>query len=50
MVKEARIVYHKWPKLGAYYVVPLVYNSVLFEQAFDAGIEQRQTYLVNKEA
>ena len=35
VVKDARVVYHQWPKLGAFYAVPLVYNSVLNEQAFD---------------
>ena len=35
VVKDSRIVYHQWPKLGAFYAVPLVYNSVLNEAAFD---------------
>ncbi|CAD8138112.1 unnamed protein product [Paramecium pentaurelia] len=49
VVKEPRIVYHKWPKLGAYYAIPLVYQSCLYEQSFDQGIEQRQQYLILKE-
>ncbi|CAD8142533.1 unnamed protein product [Paramecium octaurelia] len=49
VVKEPRIVYHKWPKLGAYYAIPLIYQSCLYEQSFDQGIEQRSQYLILKE-
>ncbi|CAK78599.1 unnamed protein product (macronuclear) [Paramecium tetraurelia] len=49
VVKEPRIVFHKWPKLGAYYAIPLTYQSCLYEQSFDQGIEQRQQYLILKE-
>jgi hypothetical protein len=29
VVKEPRMVYHRWPKLGAYYTVPMLYQSAL---------------------
>jgi len=49
VVKEPRMIYHKWPKLGSFYALPFSYNSVLSEAAFDAGLESRQVYFLAKE-
>lgn len=49
VVKEPRIIYHKWPKLGSFYAIPFCYSSVLSEAAFDAGLESRQAYFLAKE-
>ena len=49
VVKDPRIVYFQWPKLGALLVIPLVYKSCLFEAALDAGIDERIKYLKNVE-
>jgi hypothetical protein len=35
------MVYFQWPKLGAYFAVPMVYSSCLLEQGLDVGIEER---------
>lgn len=45
MVKNENMFFMKWPKLGAYIAVPLVYNSYLHESVFDAALEGRQKYL-----
>jgi hypothetical protein len=49
VVKDPRIVYHQWPKLGAFYAVPMIYNSCLQEQYFDAGVEARIQYQKQRE-
>jgi hypothetical protein len=35
VVSEPRMVYFQWPKLGAYYAIPLTYNSCLLDQSLD---------------
>ena len=45
VVKNENMFFMKWPKLGAYIAVPLVYNSYLHESVFDAALEGRQKYL-----
>jgi len=45
VIKEPRIVFFRWPKLGAYLAVPLIFNSCLSEAAFDQGVENRVTFL-----
>jgi len=37
--------YFKWPKLGSYVAVPLVYQSYLTENVFDLALEARQKFL-----
>ena len=44
VVKEARMVFFKIPKLGAFMAIPLVWNSCLSETAFDAGVEERTRF------
>lgn len=39
VINDPRIKFFDVPKLGAYFAVPLTYNSCLFETAFDAGVE-----------
>jgi len=41
VLKEPRIVYYNWPKLGCYMAVPLAINSCLFDGALDNGVEER---------
>lgn len=41
VVKEPRMVFFRIPKLGCFLAIPLVWNSSLSEQAFDAGVEER---------
>lgn len=41
VMKEPRMVYHQWPKLGSYYAIPLVFNSCLQEGFLDACVEAR---------
>lgn len=37
--------YFKWPKLGSYIAVPLVYQSYLTENVFDLALEAKQKFL-----
>ena len=37
--------YFRLPKLGAYLAVPLIYNSFLSEEVFDAAYKARKDYL-----
>ena len=37
--------YFKWPKLGAFIAVPLVYQSYLTESVFDLALESKEKYL-----
>ena len=39
VINDPRIKFFDVPKLGAYFVAPLTYNSCLLENAFDAGVE-----------
>ena len=39
VVREPRIHYFKVPRLGSYMAIRLEYNSCLFEEAFDAGVQ-----------
>jgi hypothetical protein len=39
VVSDTRIKFFDVPKLGAYFAVPLTFNSCLFEASFDAGVE-----------
>lgn len=39
VVNDPRIKFFDVPKLGAYFAVPLSFNSCLFESSFDAGVE-----------
>ncbi|OMJ82087.1 hypothetical protein SteCoe_17305 [Stentor coeruleus] len=39
VVSDPRIKFFDVPKLGAYFAVPLNYKTCLYEQSFDAGIE-----------
>jgi hypothetical protein len=41
VVKDTRIYFHQWPKLGAFLAVPLIYQSCLQESYFDACVEAR---------
>lgn len=41
LVKQPKMYYFKWPQLGAYIAIPLVYQSCLSEASFDAGLEGR---------
>lgn len=38
VVREPKMHFWKVPRLGAFLAVPLVYKSVLFEEAFDAAV------------
>ena len=37
--------YFKWPKLGSFIAVPLVYQSYLTENVFDQALEAKQKFL-----
>ena len=39
VVNDKRIKFFDVPKLGAYFAVPLIYKSCLFEASFDAGVD-----------
>ena len=39
VVREPRIHYYDVPKLGSYLAIKLEYESCLFEEAFDAGLQ-----------
>jgi len=39
VVRETRMHYYQVPRLGSYLAVKLEYNSCLFDEAFDAGLE-----------
>lgn len=41
--------YFRLPKLGAYIALPLIFNSCLSENSFDAGLEERLRYRAEKE-
>ena len=45
VVKNESMHYFRLPKLGAYIAVPLVYNSYLHEEIFDAALQGRLKYL-----
>ncbi|KAM3142503.1 hypothetical protein pb186bvf_005405 [Paramecium bursaria] len=49
VVKEPRIVFYKWPKLGAFYALSITYNTVILETSFDQGIEALIAYNKAKE-
>ena len=49
VVKEPRIMYHRWPKLGAFYAVPMIFNSSLQESSLDVAVEQRLIFLKAKD-
>ncbi|KAM3138782.1 hypothetical protein pb186bvf_009161 [Paramecium bursaria] len=38
VVKEPKIYFHRFPSLGAYYTFLVVYETFLFEDAFDQGL------------
>jgi len=38
VVRESKMHFWKVPRLGAFLAVPLVYKSVLFEEAFDSAV------------
>jgi hypothetical protein len=48
VIKDSRIHFHKWPKLGAYLAIPMIFNRSLFEDSFDQGLENRLAYLAKK--
>ena len=39
--------YFKIPKLGAYFAVPLIYETYLTEEIFDSALEAKNEYLKN---
>jgi len=49
VVKDARMHYFKYPKLGAFIAVPLVYHSCLSEESFVTALEERRNFLLLQE-
>lgn len=41
VVKEPKIYFHRFPKLGCYFAMPMIFETCLFEDAFDAGLANR---------
>ncbi|CAD8091724.1 unnamed protein product [Paramecium primaurelia] len=44
VVKESKIYFHRFPKLGCYFAIPMNFETSLFEDAFDAGLMNRIKY------
>lgn len=38
-MREPRIHYFEVPKLGSYFTIKLEYDSCLFEESFDSGLQ-----------
>lgn len=49
VVKNQNMHYFRLPKLGAYFAIPLVYNSYLTEAIFDVALDARSKYLAEVE-
>ena len=45
---EDRIYYFRLPRLGAYLACPLIYESCLYPDSFDAGVEARNKFQEDK--
>ena len=39
VVRDSRVHFYKVPKLGSYMAIRLEYQTCLFEEAFDAGVQ-----------
>ncbi|CAD8201854.1 unnamed protein product [Paramecium octaurelia] len=44
VVKEPKVYFHRFPKLGCYFAIPMNFETSLFEDAFDAGLVNRIKY------
>lgn len=44
VIQNKKLHFYRWPQLGAYLAVPVVFQSCLNEEAFDSAVANRVEY------